>query len=393
MKKPKLYWLHSHFLYWMGGTKYIFEVLKRLAPQYDLTVIVEDALPSATELYTKQGIKLINLHKLSTNNIIYWLTFPWQLLMTVLKVKKLLPRQSIVVSSMFPMNVVAALTHSPAHQLIFEPFAFFHDPDFQKGFPLLKRILLRLLKFLYGPLDIWATRKSAQILTLNTVTQKGIRQIYRRDSTPVYTGIDSTHFHPHVSAVLKKKYQGKHILIHSTDYTPVKGTNRMIRLFARVKQLDPLAHLLITTTIRNSTQEAAYRQLSTDLAVADSIEFLGFVDYDLLPELYSLAKILVQCSYSELSGTTSMALPVKEALACGTAAIRSPVTKEDVEEGVTGYLVDPRNEDLMVKRIMQLLKLTPAQLSKLARIARAKIVKLYTWEQTATKISRIINAI
>lgn len=391
-KPKKLYWLHSHFLYWMGGTKYIFEVLKRLHHDYDLTVIVENSDPYASQLYKQEGIKLVSFGKLSSNSLFYWLTFPVQLLITYVHSRKLV-KDGIVVTSMFPMNIIGSLLAKHPLQLCFEPFAFFHDPDFQQGFSLPKRLLLKLLKLLYGKVDVWATRRAKHLITLNQVTAKGINNIYHKSSVPVYTGIDSQHFRPFVSRRIRKQYQGKDILVHSTDYTPVKGTDRMIRIFAKVKKLHPSAHLLITSTIQNPSQEKIYRDLAKALQVEPSVEFLGFVDYNLLPELYSLAKALVQCSYSELSGTTSMALPVKEALSCGTACIRSPVTTEDVEDGITGYLVDPRQESLMVKRIIALLTLTDKERRTLSLKARQKIIKLYTWDQTAARISRIINSV
>jgi len=375
----------------MGGTKYIFEVLKRLNKEYDITVIVENATPYAKGLYKTAGIRLINLGKLSTNSLFYWLTFPYQLIRTLLQVRPYIHPDGLVVSSMFPMNIIAVLISRKPLQLCFEPFAFFHDPDFQKGFPLSKRILLKILQVLYGGWDIEATKKARHIITLNQVTQKTIKEVYGKLSIPVYTGIDTKHFHRYVSPSLRKKYLGKEVIIHSTDYTPVKGTDRMINIFAQVKKLKPATHLLITTTINNKSAVKSYKEQAHSLGVDKSIEFLGFVDYNILPELYSLAKVLVQCSYSERSGTTSMALPVKEALSCGTAAIRAPLTTEDVEDGKTGYLVDPRNQELMVKRIVDLINLSPDQYRQLSQRARAKIVKLYTWRETADRIMSIIN--
>ena len=391
LNKPKLFWLHPHFLYWMGGTKYIYEVINRLSSSFDLTVIVENTGDYAAKLYQSAGINLISLNKSSTTSLYYWLTFPLQQVDTLRRLNRLIPRGSLIVSSMFPMNYLASRLTWKHIQLCFEPFAFFHDPDFQKGFPLPKRFLLKILQLLYGQLDVKATKKSSVLITLNQVTAKTIMQIYGMRSTPVYTGIDSTHFHHHVSPTLKARYAGKEIIVHSTDYTPVKGTDRMIRIFAQVKKLEPQTHLLITSTIDNPLAVKTYQELAKSLGVSKSVEFLGFVDYDLLPQLYSLAKVLVQCSYSERSGTTSMALPVKEAMACGTPAIRSPITTEDVKDGVTGYLVDPRDEGEMVRKVIKLIKLSPDKYKILSREARKKIVKLYTWEKTAERIMSIIN--
>ena len=390
--KKTLYWLHSHFLYWMGGTKYVFEVLRRLSKEYNIIAIVENSSDYSKKIYQDAGIELISLNKLSSISLIYWLTFPYQIVDTYLRVKnKAVDQNAKIVVGMFPMNVVALLLKRPYFQLCFEPFAFFHDPDFTAGFPVIKRLFIGILKVLYSHLDIVSTRGSKTIITLNQVTQKGIKNIYNRDSIPVYTGIDIKHFHPYVSPELKRKYAKQDVIIHSTDYTPVKGTDKMINIFAKVKKLCPKAVLLITSTIKNPTAIKNLEEQAKKLGIRNSVKFLGFVDYDILPQLYSLSRVLVQCSFSERSGTTSMALPVKEAMACGTWCIRSPVTTEDVIDGVTGYLVDPRNKEQMVIKIVQVLGLDSEIYNRGSKLARSTIVNRYSWDHTVEDISSIIK--
>ena len=374
----------------MGGTKYVFEVLGRLSKEYEVTVIVENASDYAKQIYRNAGIELISLDKLTSTSMLYWFTFPYQLIDTYIKVNRVIIDTDIkIIVGMFPMNVVAFMLHRKYFQLCFEPFAFFHDPDFNAGFSWIKRLLIWILKILYSRLDIISTRQARTIITLNQVTKRGIKNIYDRDSVPVYTGIDTKHFYPHISGKLKKEYTGRASVIHSTDYTPVKGTDKMIGIFAKVKKIFPQSILIITSTIKNPTATKTLEQLTQKLNITDSVKFLGFVDYDLLPELYSLSKVLVQCSFSERSGTTSMALPVKEALSCGTWCIRSPVTTEDVIDGATGYLVDPRNEKQMVSKIIQILSLDLKSYERGSKLARSTIVGRYSWDNTVSNISSI----
>lgn len=378
----------------MGGTKYVYEVVRRLNAKFKLVVIVENASDLAINNYAKAGIKLISLHKATSTSPWYWLTFPFQLIDTLWRTRqylKLDPAPKLLLSSMFPMNFVASRMTLPHIQLCFEPFAFFHDPDFVQGFPPIKRLLISLLRTFYRSLDLHATKRSSSIVTLNQVTQRVIKAVYDQDATPIYTGIDTTHFMPHISPELKRKYVKYKVIIHSTDYTPVKGTDQMLRLYAKIKKQVPSSRLLITSTIPDSSAKEPLQNLANSLGISDSVEFLGFVDYDILPQLYSLAKVLVQCSYSERSGTTSMALPVKEALACGTPCIRAPLTTEDVVDGSTGYLVDPRNEQEMIHYTLKLLNLPPQKRLILAKRARASIVKRYTWDRTVASLTGIIK--
>ena len=393
--KPKVIWLHSHFMYWMGGTKYLFEVVSRLKNKFDITVIVENASPLAKKYYKDSGIKLVSMNKTTSISPIYWLTFPYQLYKSEKFVSnyinKNLDRKTVVVSNMFPMNVIASRLPYMHVQYCFEPFAFFHDPEFIKNFPLTKRLFIILISILYKGYDIEASSKASRIITLNNTTAKYIKEIYGQTPEISYTGINTKHFRPYVNKKLEDKYNNKKVIIHSTDYTPVKGTERMIRIFAKVKEKEPRAHLLITSTIDNNPEKQRLEEIAKSLGVRKSIEFLGFVDYDLLPQYYSLAKALVQCSYSERSGTTSMALPVKESMAAGTMAIRFPVKNEDVEDGVTGYLVDPRNEKEMVDKILKILDMGSIAYKKAVKRARSYIVKKYTWKNTADIIYKEIK--
>ena len=81
-----------------------------------------------------------------------------------------------------------------------------------------------------------------------------------------------------------------------------------------------------------------------------------------------------------------MALPVKEALSCGTLAVRYPVKNEDVVDGVTGHLVDPRDTGKMVKAIVKVMKMDTNKYQQASRKARKSIVNKFSWKNTAESI-------
>jgi glycosyltransferase involved in cell wall biosynthesis len=294
---------------------------------------------------------------------------------------------------MFPMNFIATLIGFRHIQYCFEPFAFFYDKEFIKGFTPIKRLLINILSILYKWIDILATKRADRVITLNQTTFKTMKIVYGVNSRISFAGIDTKHFYPHVSKEIKNMYAGKSLIIHSTDYSPVKGTDKMIRIFSQVKKEVPNSFLLITSTIANASEVTRLKNLAKSLKVEDSIKFLGFVDYNILPQLYSLSRVLVQCSYSTLSGTTSMALPVKEALACGTPAIRYPILDEDVIDGVTGFLVDPRKTSLMVKKIVEILKMDNRVYNQFSHKARVSIANKYSWDSTSRIILNEIRAV
>lgn len=395
ISKKKIVWMHSHFLYWMGGTKFVFQVIKDLKNDFDIQVVVENTSDLAIKNYREIGVKVVSLNKLTSTSPVYWATFPFQLLDDYLKLKKISAFQKcdLVVTSMFPMNVFPILFGKRHVQYCFEPFAFFHDPEFIQKFPVIKRSLILLTSFLYKYIDIYTTHNANRVVTLNNTTAKYITEIYKVKPSLSFAGIDTKHFKPFVSQQLKNKYSKNDIIVHSTDYTPVKRTEAMLKIFAKVISKWPKAHLLITSTIKDDIEKNRLTGIATKLGIDKNVEFLGFVDYDVIPQIYSLAKVLVQCSYSERSGTTSMALPVKEALACGTPCIRYPIQDEDVVDGETGLLIDPRNDKVMIRGIIQILKWTNTKRVQSAKKSRAFIVKRYTWKNTSNIVKQAIDSI
>ena len=393
--KPTIVWLHSHFLYWMGGTKFVYEVIKKLNKDFRILVIVENSTEEAKKKYDDIGIKLISLNKTTSTSRFYWISFPIQIFIDFVTIKHLLQPYDYqcMVTSMFPMNIFPHLLRKKHVQYCFEPFAFFHDPDFIKNFPVIKRSLIKLTSFFYKWLDVSATKSANSVITLNNTTAKFINEVYKIKPRISFTGIDTKHFHPFVSQELLAKYKNVDVIIHSTDYTPVKGTDLMIKIFARIKKQNPKVRLLITSTINNAREKDKLGTIAQKLGVKNDVEFLGFIDYDILPQLYSVAKVLVQCSYSERSGTTSMALPVKEAMACGTLCIRFPIKGEDVVDGVTGYLVDPRDMQEMTNKIIKILNMKQDKYQRASKKARTTIVDKYNWVYTSDIVKREIDSI
>lgn len=394
-----LVWLHSHFLFWMGGTKFVYEVLKQLQSDTQLqsiTVIVDRVSPSVRDMFRRLNVDIVELGGPTSTHFVYWLFLPvlnWLRAHQVRRIqidRGLRANNTIVVSSMFPMNAVAKLIGYRHIQNCYEPFAFFYDHEFIAKFPLLKRVAIKLLGLVYRSLDIAATQSAAVVLTLNSVTQKLIAETYARRSVLTQAGVDTSLFRPFVSTEIRSRYKNKKIVIHSTDYSPVKGTDRVLHAMKEVVAQEPTAHLLITSTLKNERAQQALQNLAQELGIASHCSFLGFVPIDELPQLYAMAVVLVQGSSSERSGTTSMALPVKEAMCCGTTAIRPSAGSEDTVDGQTGYICDPRDTARLAKLIVNVLADT-RRAKKMGLQARNFISARYSWPATANVFALTIQ--
>ena len=213
-----------------------------------------------------------------------------------------------------------------------------------------------------------------------------IKNIYKRESIYTLVGVDCDHFKPRLNKRLKKfKY-----IIHSTDYSPMKRTDLALLSFAKVVKKFPNIKLIITSTQPDSEQRKIYIKLATKLKVIDNVIFKGFIPYNDLPKYYSNALCYLSCSYNEMLGTTISNLPVKEAMSCGVPAIRHPIFNEDVEDGVSGFLVDPRDTDIVAEKIIWLIE-NPKERIKMGLDGRKKVMELYQWDKVSDRIIEEID--
>lgn len=391
-------WLHSHFLLPTGGTKYIYEVVGRLAECRPVEVVVERASDYWRERYAAAGIPLHEIAGATSTSKAYWLTFPRYLRFDRRAIEAIVDQvgPGALVSSFFPMNYLAGavgrqrgLRHV---HLCFEPFPFFHDREVTALYPTTSRALMRGLGVLYGRLDRKGVADADALLTLNKVTAASIERVYgRADAVPIYAGVDLEFFRPYGDeelADLRARHGNGPFAIHSTDFSPIKRTDLALAAFAAAGVDD--ARLLITSTIDDRAGLAAMRAQAKALGIANRVEYLGFVAYDDLPRYYALADVLLQTGTSVNSGATSMSLPVKEALACGTAVIRSHATDEDVEDGISGYLVDPADTATTGARLGELLR-DPAMAAAFGRAGHERVSGLYRWEKVVDAVNEAID--
>ena len=380
-----LLWLHSHFLLPTGGTKFIFEVTRRIAERRPLELVVERASPYWRERYAQAGVPLREIGGRTSTSMAYWSAFPAYLMRDLRAVRRHAAGASAVVSSFFPMHWAGAraaerfgLRHV---YLCFEPFPFFHDSEVIGMYARPKRLLLAYLRLAYGRIDREGVKHADRLLTLNRATAGSIERVYgATGALPTYAGVDTDFFHPYTDgelADLRARHGDGPLAIHSTDFSPIKRTDLALRAFAAA---GPDGKLLITSTRDDDAGLEEMWRLAAALGIERRVEYLGFVAYEDLPRYYSLADVLIQTGTSAVAGATTMSLPVKEALACGTAVVRSRATDEDVDDGVSGYLVDPADVEATGARVAALLG-DRDRAAEMGEAGRRKIVGLYRWDR------------
>ena len=373
MKKLRIMWLHSHLSLPGGGVKYVLEVIRELSKNHDVDLYIQKALPQFEKQFKDAGINLTTMSKYSTSDILFWLNFSRQIKNEIKFLKNQAKNYDVVISSMFPMNIISNSLNLPHLQICFQPFAFFWDPLMIKKLPISKRLLLYFLRSKFGKLDIDSTKQSRKILTINNGSKNSILQIYHKDSIPTFMGVDA---HEVINLEIEKKYVGKKIILHSTDWTPLKKTSWLIQQFHLIQKKYPDVVLLITEPKIDSTlKKMELEKIKKD--AIENIEFLGTVPSDVLHQYYALADMVVYPGFG--SGITT-SLFVLECMAYETPAIVSNDASEDVEDGKTGLIFN--TDDEFQKCILSLLSNDDMRLT-LGKQARTYVLQKHSWPNVA----------
>ena len=360
-------------------------------------MVVERASPQWRAAYADAGIPLREIGGATSTSLRYWAAFPWFLRRDLKAVARLRTGEEVLVSSFFPMPWVAsrlaAATGSRHASLCFEPFPFFHDADVISMYPQWKALSLRALNAGYGRIDVSGLRAADAIVTLNAATEAQIRETYGRSRQGRTRESTST-----CSAPTRRRRPptcaGASAVVRWWSIRPTSPRSSGRTWPCAPSRLPaarfPEARMVITSTRQDRSEERKVMDLAGSLGVGDKILAPGFLPLEDLARLYSAASVVLQTGTSLRSGATTMSLPVKEAMACGTAVVRSATTDEDVEDGLSGYLVDPSDVRATGQALVEVLT-NPEQAVRMGHVGRSRISRTYDWSHVVSVIDSAIG--
>jgi len=366
-------WLHSHLTLPGGGTYYILEVMRELLKNNSVSLYVQKSTPEFEQLFKNAGINVITLSKYSTGDILFWLNFSRQIKKEISVLKKEVRNYDLVISSMFPMNIIANSLPLPHLQVCLQPFAFFWDPLMIKKLSISKRTFLYFVRSMFGKLDIDSTKQSQAILTINEGSKRSILEVYKRDSVPTFMGVNVDKVD---TREISRKYGGKKIILHTTDWTPLKKTPWLIEQFLLIQKKYPDVVLLITE-IKIDTQVKRAELNKIGIDKIKNVEFLGTVPTDLLHQYFALADMV---AYSGFGTAITTSLFVLECMAYGTPPIVSQGASEDVEHGKTGLVF---NTDIEFRECVLLLLSNETLRLDFAKNASKYVMQKHSWVNVA----------
>ncbi len=139
---------------------------------------------------------------------------------------------------------------------------------------------------------------------------------------------------------------GNKVLVHTSNFRPVKRVDDVIKIFAKVRESVPSNLLLIG----DGPERSACERLCRELDLTDYVKFMG--KQESLVEILSLADLFLMPSQSESFGLSAL-----EAMSCEVPVISSSVggLPELNLHGETGYIAEIGDVERMAKYAVELL--------------------------------------
>lgn len=189
-----------------------------------------------------------------------------------------------------------------------------------------------------------------------------------------------------VSPVSRAKYKqpGQKVLLTVTRLHPYKGVDRMLQSLPVILRSVPDVKYLVVGV---GPDRARLEAMTAELRLEGQVRFLGRLPFAEIVELYSLADLFVLLSREELPDVEGFGLVFLEAAACGLPSVggRSGGIPEAVDEGKSGWLVNPSNTGEIASTIIDLLQSHPEKLERASEFCLSQARKS-SWEQAATRI-------
>lgn len=186
--------------------------------------------------------------------------------------------------------------------------------------------------------------------------KKEIKVIYNSVNCDVYSRSAAS-----PEARLEYAPDGQKLLVHLSNFRPVKRLSDVIEIFDRVRKQMPARLMLIGDGPDRSVAE----WLSVQKGIHEDVLFLG--KQDQVQEKLAIADIMLMPSELESFGLAAL-----EAMACEVVPIatRTGGVPEVIEHGTSGYLADVGDVDTMARYAIELLK-DESRLRTMGKAARA----------------------
>lgn len=199
-------------------------------------------------------------------------------------------------------------------------------------------------------------RYADRIFAISESLQKAMSQNGIDNVGVIYNGLDTEAWYPSEDEVasFKVKYhlEEKKVLLFSGRLSASKGGSHVLDALSLITQIIPNTVLVVVGTV--DTYARTMQKKAESLNITKHLIFTGWMDSDAIKIAYAVSDIVLMPSICfDAFGRVNIEAMATKKPVVGT---RYGGTPEIVEDGVTGYIIDPRNPEEIAQKIIELLK-------------------------------------
>lgn len=241
--------------------------------------------------------------------------------------------------------------------------------------------------FLHKAILKFNLKVADKILSTSNVMLKETKLYTNKKIEVTPFGIDMKEFKPMCTKV--ELFDKNDIVIGTVKTLEKKyGIEYLIRAFKilsdKYEKL-PLKLLIVG----GGSLENHLKELSKELNIEDKTVFTGKVPFTDVPKYHNMLSVSVSVSNSE-----SFGVAIIEASSCSKPVVVSNVggLPEVVEDGVSGFVVPPRDPQATAEAIEKLI-LNESLQQQIGQAGRARVNRLYNWDDNVKQMIKIYKDI
>ena len=198
---------------------------------------------------------------------------------------------------------------------------------------------------------------------------------YRGIARLIPNGVDGEKFKIQNSKVRSSRKNQK-IVITTSRLVKKNGIDVLIRAMKEVKKSISGAECWI---LGDGPERGALEKLSLSLGLGESVQLLGSIPHEEVPNYLCKADVFVRPSRSEGMGNSFV-----ESLSCGVPIIGTPVggIPDIIEDGVTGLFARPEDPGDLAQKILRLLRDRKLQ-NRIAVRGQDMVRDRFSWDRIA----------
>jgi phosphatidylinositol alpha-1,6-mannosyltransferase len=208
-------------------------------------------------------------------------------------------------------------------------------------------------------------------------------------------GVDSARFFPGCGGERVRAERGlgdAPVVVCAARLVARKGQDQLIAAWPAVRRAVPDARLVL---VGGGPYRDELEKLAARHGVTDSVDLVGPVAWADIPPYFDAADVFAMPSRTRLLGLEPEGLGIVflEAASCGKPVLvgRSGGAPDAVDDGVTGFVVDPRSPDEIAARLVELLT-DPERAREMGARGRARAQADWQWDDIAARCREYLGA-